>query len=288
MISIPIEVSSKISIGREWTMLDTICYLDVVKENEVFATQFLSDEWNGTILDLLNMEHYTDQDKLEVFLTERFCSQVVLRLFMVNCSRLALRMLKTEHRVLSSACDIAELFAHGNSTAEEVQRAIEEVHAEVAKTALAVSSARATPYASLTTNSAFYYGTAYALCCYLIATAVTEAEVTKAVFYMLKNEATRVSVAVTNSVTAAADGTTANLAFGAKEYATTMVSAAKAAYAAGGCDIADPQYVSLARKALELRSLSLNTFHPNSIAIADRERKSQVELLKSLILQFMS
>ena len=68
-------------------MLDTICYLDVVKENEVFATQFLSDEWNGTILDLLNMEHYTDQDKLEVFLTERFCSQVVLRLFMVNCSR---------------------------------------------------------------------------------------------------------------------------------------------------------------------------------------------------------
>lgn len=78
----------------------------------------LPQDWNGTIIDILKHETIPSQDKLWVVCREELISAKILRLFAVWCVR-QVEHLMTDERS-KKALNVAERYAHGNATNEEL------------------------------------------------------------------------------------------------------------------------------------------------------------------------
>jgi hypothetical protein len=84
-------------------------------------TKFVKEDWAGTVLDILKLEGPSGADKLWV--VTRYLSDKTNRLFAVWCAREALKLVKDADPRSVAACDVAERFAYGNATAEELAAA---------------------------------------------------------------------------------------------------------------------------------------------------------------------
>jgi len=85
--------------------------------------KYLSENWEGTAIDILNVTDCPAKDRLWVVLRNKFLSDRDLRLFAVWCARQALAISGNENEVCSNTCDVAERFANGQATNEELAAA---------------------------------------------------------------------------------------------------------------------------------------------------------------------
>ena len=86
-------------------------------------TKYLPADWSGTAIDILNVTDCPAEDRLWVVLRKEFLSDRSLRLFAVWCARQALAIPGNENEVCSNTCDVAERYANGNATDEELAAA---------------------------------------------------------------------------------------------------------------------------------------------------------------------
>lgn len=81
----------------------------------------LPEGWSGTALDILALTNVAAGDKLWVVLRSEVLSDKVLRLFAVKSAR-RVQHLMPDARSLK-ALDVAEAYAHGKATKEELEKA---------------------------------------------------------------------------------------------------------------------------------------------------------------------
>ena len=91
--------------------------------------KYLPEDWKGTVIDILDVKECSEEDRLWVALREEFISEKILRLFAVSCARKALKLVENPDPRSVEACNVAERFAHGEATKEELRTAWEAAEA---------------------------------------------------------------------------------------------------------------------------------------------------------------
>lgn len=92
---------------------------DIRSKNPCYdPARYVAENWTGTILDILDLEAVPAQDR--IWLVSRFASDRVNRLFAVSCARIALSRVEKPDPRSVAACDVAERFAYGLATKEEL------------------------------------------------------------------------------------------------------------------------------------------------------------------------
>ena len=86
-------------------------------------TKYLPENWKGTVIDILNVEACPANDRLWVVLREDFIDAKKIRLFAVWCAREALKLIDNPDQRSIEACNIAERYANGEATKEELAAA---------------------------------------------------------------------------------------------------------------------------------------------------------------------
>jgi hypothetical protein len=86
-------------------------------------TKYLSKNWKGTVIDILNVEECPAEDRLWVVLREDFIDAKTLRLFAAWCAREALKLIDKPDQRSIEACNVAERYANGDATKEELAAA---------------------------------------------------------------------------------------------------------------------------------------------------------------------
>ena len=82
--------------------------------------KFLPENWTGTVIDILNVKECPANDRLWVVLREEFIDAKTLRLFAVWCAREALKLVENPDVRSIEACNVAERYANGEATDEEL------------------------------------------------------------------------------------------------------------------------------------------------------------------------
>ena len=114
---------------------------DMNPRKKHWPSKYIPETWTGTILDVLRLPNVAATEKLWVAC--RVLDDKVLRLFAVDCARRALsRIDKPDARSLA-AVNVAEAFAHGNATTEELKTAAAAAYAAYAASAASAASAAA-------------------------------------------------------------------------------------------------------------------------------------------------
>ena len=83
--------------------------------------RYLSENWNGTVLDILKHSEIPPQDKLWVVCRESLIDAKTLRLFAVWCARQVEHLITDERS--KNALNVAERFAHGEATQKKLTAA---------------------------------------------------------------------------------------------------------------------------------------------------------------------
>jgi hypothetical protein len=81
----------------------------------------LADDWQGTAIDILKHETIPPADKLWVVCREELIDARMLRLFAIWCARQVQHLMTDERSI--AALDVAERFANGEATQEELKAA---------------------------------------------------------------------------------------------------------------------------------------------------------------------
>jgi hypothetical protein len=87
-------------------------------------SKYLPEDWQGTAIDVLKATECPAEDRLWVVLREGWIDDRTLRLFAVWCARQALALIANPDPRSLSACDVAERYANGEATSEELNAAI--------------------------------------------------------------------------------------------------------------------------------------------------------------------
>ena len=85
--------------------------------------EFLPENWEGTVIDILDIEECPVQDRLWVVLREDFIDAKRLRLFAVYCAREALKLTDSPDPRSLNACNTAERYANGECSEKELREA---------------------------------------------------------------------------------------------------------------------------------------------------------------------
>jgi len=86
-------------------------------------SKYLPENWEGTVIDILNVEQCPATDRFWVVLREDFIDAKKLLLFAVWCARGALKLVPNPDTRSIEACDVAERYANGEATKEELDAA---------------------------------------------------------------------------------------------------------------------------------------------------------------------
>ena len=81
-------------------------------------TEKLPEDWTGTVLDVLGLECVSVADRFWVILRSDFLSEKLMRLFAVWCARQVEHLM--EDQISKDALNVAERFANGQATLEEL------------------------------------------------------------------------------------------------------------------------------------------------------------------------
>ena len=117
--------TKKLKVPRTFTIQDIRSW-----EPCYDPARYLPEDWQGTALDILKREDIAPQDKLWAVLRKSVIDDKTLRLFSVWCVREALSFSDNPDSRSLAACEVAERYAHGTATKEELAAA--KVAAEVA------------------------------------------------------------------------------------------------------------------------------------------------------------
>lgn len=85
--------------------------------------RFLPADWKGNALDILDVTDCSAKDRLWVVLREECIDERTIRLFVVWCAREALKLIEDVDPRSMAACDVAERYASGEATEEELAAA---------------------------------------------------------------------------------------------------------------------------------------------------------------------
>ena len=91
--------------------------------NTIHAGGFLLEDWQGTVIDILKVTACPCEDRLWVVCREELIDSRTLRLFAVWCARQALMLENAPDPRSITACDVAELYANGLATNDELDAA---------------------------------------------------------------------------------------------------------------------------------------------------------------------
>ena len=111
--------------------------------------RYLPEGWSGSIKGILRHRDIPAKDKLWVVLRKELLSDKTLRLFAVACARQALARVPNPDPRSFKACDVAESFANGIATREELTLAY------AAAAAARAAAARAATYAADADDAAY-------------------------------------------------------------------------------------------------------------------------------------
>lgn len=101
-----------------------ITYSDIKALSPCYdPTRYIPEDWTGTVIDILNVEDCPAHDRLWVVLREQFIDKKTLRLFAVWCAREALKLVENPDARSVEACNVAERYANGEATDEELSEA---------------------------------------------------------------------------------------------------------------------------------------------------------------------
>lgn len=84
-------------------------------------SKYLTEDWEGTILDILDRDYIPFQDRLWVVCRPEFLSDKLMRLFAVWCARQVKHLMKDKRSI--EALDVAERYALGTATKKELRTA---------------------------------------------------------------------------------------------------------------------------------------------------------------------
>ena len=140
-----------------------LTYQDILDMNpcvQHLPSKYIPETWTGTIIEVLNLPNVAPREKLWVAC--RVLDDKVLRLFAVDCARRALSRIDNPDARSLAAVNVAEAFAHGNATTEELKAASAAAYAAYAAAYAAASaaSASAAAYAAYAAEYAAYTASA--------------------------------------------------------------------------------------------------------------------------------
>lgn len=98
--------------------LKNLTWADFDQHEPCYSPQEKYGDFSGTILDILKDERIPNADKIWMFTREGVMDDKTLRLFSVRCARQAQHLMKDERSI--NALDVAERYANGLATAEEL------------------------------------------------------------------------------------------------------------------------------------------------------------------------
>ena len=101
--------------------MKTLTWADFAKHEPCYNPAEKYGEWQGTILDLMHHPDIPTKDKIWAFTRKGIVDDKTLRLFAVACAR-RVQHLMTDKRSLD-ALDVAERYANGNATKDELNAA---------------------------------------------------------------------------------------------------------------------------------------------------------------------
>ena len=136
--------------------MKTLTWADFAEHKPCYNPAEKYGKWQGTILDLMQRPDIPAEEKVWAFTREGIADDKTLRLFAVGCAR-RVQHTMTDKRSLD-AIDVAERYANGNATKEELAAARDAVMAaewaaewgaeRVATGAAAGAAARAAEWAA--------------------------------------------------------------------------------------------------------------------------------------------
>jgi hypothetical protein len=80
--------------------------------------RYLPEDWLGTVVDLLQVDACPPTDR--IWIATKLIDEKTARLFFIWCVREDLKLTNTDPRAFE-ACDVAERYAHGQATADELR-----------------------------------------------------------------------------------------------------------------------------------------------------------------------
>jgi hypothetical protein len=129
--------------------MKTLTWADFAEHEPCYNPAEKYGEWEGTILDLMQHPEIPAKDKVWAFTREGIVNDKTLRLFAVGCARKVQHLMKDQRSI--DALDVAERYANGNATKDELKWAWEATRA--ATWTAAGDAARAAAWAA-TENAA--------------------------------------------------------------------------------------------------------------------------------------
>jgi hypothetical protein len=100
---------------------NTLTWADFEQHEPCYSPAEKYGEWSGTILDLLQHPDIPDKDKIWAFTRQGIVDDRTLRLFAVKCAREVQHLTNDERSI--NALDVAERYANGEATEEELDAA---------------------------------------------------------------------------------------------------------------------------------------------------------------------
>jgi hypothetical protein len=101
--------------------MKTLTWADFAKHEPCYNPAEKYGEWEGTILDLMQHPEIPDEDKVWAFTRNGIVDDKTLRLFAVGCARKVQHLMKDQRSI--DALDVAERYANGNATEDELSAA---------------------------------------------------------------------------------------------------------------------------------------------------------------------
>jgi hypothetical protein len=101
--------------------MKTLTWADFAKHEPCYNPAEKYGEWEGTILDLMQHPEIPAKDKVWAFTREGIVNDKTLRLFAVGCARKVQHLMKDQRSI--DALDVAERYANGNATKDELAAA---------------------------------------------------------------------------------------------------------------------------------------------------------------------
>jgi hypothetical protein len=101
--------------------MKTLTWADFAEHKPCYNPAEKYGEWQGTILELMQHPEIPDDDKVWAFTREGIVDDKTLRLFAVSCARKVQHLMKDQRSI--DALDVAERYANGNATEDELAAA---------------------------------------------------------------------------------------------------------------------------------------------------------------------
>ena len=101
--------------------MKTLTWADFAKHEPCYNPAEKYGNWQGTILDLMQHPEIPAKDKVWAFTREGIVGDKTLRLFAVGCAKKVQHLMKDQRSI--DALDVAERYANGNATKDELAAA---------------------------------------------------------------------------------------------------------------------------------------------------------------------